>query len=390
MKVNPFYLLLVLYVISNFWAVIKGSVDGGLMLEGEFFKINPSSLFVAFLIQCSILLLFYICYKILYRTSIKKVPIELNDRSGCFLLFLQVAFMAFNVHEGINIAGAGTTIEGGSVLNYLFVILQPDLIFTIVSILLVSNKLFFLNVIVFFVSMFLRGWMGGVFIVFFLVLVRFYPVRLSTRSALTILFSFIILMALMPYIIYAKWSMRSGDGLLDFYLMLPNILDLIDYNSTIDYLLNRFQHVGHVAIIYEDSSNVFNFYQLGKFDSFWLDGLPQYIFMKLFGLDFYRLNSFMVEYFFGVSNPTWNTNPGLAGWFAFLQEKIIYVFLYLIFCFLLPLYFIAKFGGAKLLLLFSCFAVLYLFHGWFGAYFNFMIYCVFIVFILTSKLQNSK
>ncbi|MFM5668601.1 oligosaccharide repeat unit polymerase [Aeromonas hydrophila] len=390
MKVNPFYLLLVLYVISNFWAVIKGSVDGGLMLEGEFFKINPSSLFVAFLIQCSILLLFYIFYKILYRTSIKKVPIELNDRSGCFLLFLQVAFMAFNVHEGINIAGAGTTIEGGSVLNYLFVILQPDLIFTIVSILLVSNKLFFLNVIVFFVSMFLRGWMGGVFIVFFLVLVRFYPVRLSTRSALTILFSFIILMALMPYIIYAKWSMRSGDGLLDFYLMLPNILDLIDYNSTIDYLLNRFQHVGHVAIIYEDSSNVFNFYQLGKFDSFWLDGLPQYIFMKLFGLDFYRLNSFMVEYFFGVSNPTWNTNPGLAGWFAFLQEKIIYVFLYLIFCFLLPLYFIAKFGGAKLLLLFSCFAVLYLFHGWFGAYFNFMIYCVFIVFILTSKLQNSK
>lgn len=386
MKVNPFYLLLVLYVSSNFFAVIKGIIDGGLMLEGDFFHINSSSLFIAFLIQCAILFFFYACYKLLYDFSIKKPPIELNDKYGYSLLFLQIAFMTFNISEGINVAGVGATIEGGSALNYLFVILQPDLIFTIVSILLISNKLFFFNVVIFFVSMFLRGWMGGVFIVFFLILVRFYPIKLSTRSALKILFSFIILIAAMPYIIYAKWSMRSGDGLLDFYLMLPKVLDLIDYNSTIDYLLNRFQHVGHVAIIYEDSSGVFNFYQLGKFDSFWLDGLPQYIFMKFFGLDFYRLNSFMVEYFFGVSNPTWNTNPGLAGWFAFLQEKIIYVFLYLIFFFVLPLYFVAKYGGAKLFLIFSCFTVLYLFHGWFGAYFNFMIYCVFIVFILKSKI----
>ncbi|WP_429060093.1 oligosaccharide repeat unit polymerase [Aeromonas veronii] len=390
MKVNPFYLLLVLYVSANLFSFIKGVGDAGLTLEGDFFYINPSSLCVAFLIQCVTLFFFYICYEALYKVSIKSAPIELNDKYGCSLLFLQIAFMVFNLKEGVNVAGVGATVEGGSILNYVFVILQPDLVFIIISTLLLSNKFFLLNVIVFFVSMFLRGWMGGVFVVFILLIARFYPRKLSTVNSLKLFFSLILLIAVMPYIIYAKWAMRGEDGLLDFYLMLPKVLDLIDYNTAIDYLLNRFQHVGHVAIIYEDSSRVFNFYQHGMFDSFWLDGLPQYIFMKLFGLDFYRLNSFMVEYFFGVSNPTWNTNPGLAGWFVFLQEKIISLFLYLILCFVFPLYFIARFGGGRLLLIFSCFTLLYLFHGWFGAYFNLMIYCVFIVFILKSKYPNSK
>jgi len=43
--------------------------------------------------------------------------------------------------------------------------------------------------IVFLLSMSLRGWMGGYFIVFFVILVRYYPVNISFRNLFILSFS---------------------------------------------------------------------------------------------------------------------------------------------------------------------------------------------------------
>lgn len=390
MRVNPFYLLLALYLISNFFSVIKGVNDGGMKLEGDFFSLKPDSLYFSFFVQCLFLLIIFSSYNIFYRLSLRKTSIFVTDKIAYFVIFLQLFFMAFNIKEGVNVAGAGTTVSGGSAINYIFVIFQPDLIFTILSVFFRSNKLFIINVLIFLVSMFLRGWMGGVFIIFFIVLARYYPIKLSIINSIKLLAAFCILIALLPFILYAKWSMRSGDSLLDFFNMVPKILSIVDYGYVLDYLLNRFQHVGHIALIYENALKLHQDFNNSKFDSFWLDGLPQFIFLKIFGFDLHRLNSYMVEFFFGIPNATWNTSPGISGWFILLNERSLTVICYLLFFFFAPLYFFARYAGAQFFLIFNCFTVLYLFHGWFGAYFNFMFYGFILVTLLKARFFNAR
>ncbi|MDA1381023.1 hypothetical protein PCI56_17200 [Plesiomonas shigelloides subsp. oncorhynchi] len=70
-------------------------------------------------------------------------------------------FLIFNIKTGVNIAGDGARIEGGSVINYVFILLQPDILFILIGASLLSGRLFLINLIVFLVSMALRGWMGG-------------------------------------------------------------------------------------------------------------------------------------------------------------------------------------------------------------------------------------
>lgn len=387
MVMNPFVLLFLLYFAANLVSTIQGIISGGIELEGTFFKIMPDSFVVAFVVQLSVLLFMFLVYKLLCPTALRIEKFSIRPPFSFFLLSIQTGFMLFNISQGVNVAGVGATIEGGSLLNYAFVILQPDLLYALTAVSMASSRLFYANTFIFLLSMFLRGWMGGVFIVFFIFLARYYPVKLSVRNAVKIMFAFVIVMALMPYIIYAKWAMRTGSEFNEFLSMIPQVLELVDYSYAAGYLLNRFQHVGHVALLYENSSEMLKNYIDGSFSSFWFDGLPQYLVIKFFGFEFYRINSFMVEFFFGIEDPTWNTNPGIAGWFVFLQEYVLLVVFYLVLMFLFPVYFVAKFGGMKLLILCMCFSVLYLFHGWFGAYFNFILYAVVIVFF--GRLKSS-
>lgn len=386
MTINPVISLFCLYLFANFIALMQGINDGGLVLEGYFFELKTTSLAYSFLLQTIILLLLIGLYRF-FTTKGNCKKITYGKRWGWFLIIIQMSFLIFNIKTGVNIAGDGARIEGGSIINYIFILLQPDMFFILVGVSLLSGRLFLINLIIFLVSMALRGWMGGFFIIIFMVLSRYYPVRISLRNLFYILFLVMLFILVLPVIIDMKWSMRQGVSVFGVAGVF-NSFSAEKYNLVISYLLNRFQHLGHVALLLENTDKFYAALSSGMFLSYWADGLPQYTVMKLLGAEQYMLNSYMVEYFFGIKNPTWNINPGLAGWLFILQEKFIYMVFYILFFVFFPFYFIGKYGGNVLLMLIACFSITYLFHGWFGAYFNFMFYGLLLVFIRKIRCQG--
>ncbi|HGS5456361.1 TPA: oligosaccharide repeat unit polymerase [Vibrio cholerae] len=387
MTVNPVLSLFCLYLFANFIALVQGVNDGGLVLERYFFELKTTSLVYSFLLQTIILLLLIGLYRF-FTTKGNCKKITYGKRWGWFLIIVQISFLIFNIKTGVNIAGNGKRIEGGSIINYVFILLQPDILFILVGVSLLSGRLFLINLIIFLVSMALRGWMSGSFIIFFMALSRYYPVRISLRSLFCFLFLVMLFILVLPVIIDMKWSMRQGVSVGEFFSSVFNSFSAEKYNLVIGYLLNRFQHLGHVALLLENTDKLYFDFSNGLFSSYWMDGLPQHTISKIFGFEQYKLNSYMVEYFFGIEDPTWNTNPGLAGWIFILQEKVVFMALYLFFVVVAPFYFIGRYAGSTMLMLIACFSIVYLFHGWFGAYFNIMFYGLALVVISKLKVTN--
>lgn len=385
MILNPFLLLFFLYFSANFFSMVQAVFTGGMNLEFQYFDISLSSLLIAFSVQLLILLFLYLMYRLFLRTSTIYGSINLGLGWGYFLAVIQILFVIFNLVAGVNVAGDGARIEGGSAVNYIFILLQPDTLFLIISVLLVSKSIFYINVLVFLVSMFLRGWMGGVFLVIIVFMIRSYPIYLSRKVFIGLAFFIIGLLAFFPVLLDAKWAMRSGISFFDFLVRIPESITLENYRYAFDYLINRFQHVGHVALLYDASDYIYTSYLNGDFISYWLDGLPQYTVLKILDLNTYTINSFMVEYIFDVENPTWSANSGLAGWFLILYDRVVFLFLYCFLLVLIPFFLIAKYAGYKIFILLSCVSLLYLFHGWFGAYLNFIFYAA--VIILLAKFR---
>jgi len=80
----------------------------------------------------------------------------------------------------------------------------------------------------------------------------------------------------LPVVIDMKWSMRQGVPLGDVFSNISSSLTAEKYSSAVSYLLNRFQHVGHEALLLESSDKLYLDLSNGVFSSYWLDGLPQY------------------------------------------------------------------------------------------------------------------
>lgn len=390
MILNPVTSLFYLYLLANFVAMVGGIIEGGIVLEGLYFELHASSLVFAFILQSLVLVLLLFFYRLFYSKYCRERKISLGWMSGWFLLFIQILFIIFNFTMGVNVAGDNTRIEGGSLINYVFIALQPDILFFLMGILLASNYLFFLNLMVFLISMVFRGWMSGFFIVFFIILVRFYPVRISIRNALLVFCSALVFCLALPAIVDAKWAMRTGVSAAEFFTGVADSFSIEKYSYAFQYLLNRFQHVGHVALLFENSRELYRDFHDGAFISYWMDGLPQYTISKSLGLETYKLNSYMVEYFFGINEPTWNTNPGIAGWLFILKENFIFMIPYFFLVLIAPYYLIRKYAGNPMLMLIACFSITYLFHGWFSAYFNIVSYSLLLILACRMRLYTNS
>lgn len=387
MILNPVTSLFYLYLLANFAAMVGGISDGGIVLEGLFFELSALFLVFSFFVQSLVLMLLFFLYH-LFCSKSRGRKMSLGWVAGWFLLFVQVSFLIFNLTMGVNIAGDDTRIEGGSLINYIFIALQPDILFLLIGISLSSNRIFLLNLMIFLISMVSRGWMAGFFIVFFMLLARFYPVRISIRNFFLVLCSASIFLLILPAVIDAKWAVRSGVSIGEFVSGAADSFSIEKYGYAFQYLLNRFQHVGHVALLLENSDDLFIDFHRGEFISYWMDGLPQYTISKVLGLETYKLNSYMVGYFFNIEDPTWNTNPGIAGWLFILKEQFVFMILYLFLVVVVPFYLIRKYAGNPMLMLVACFSFVYLFHGWFSAYFNIVFYAL--LLILVCKMRFYK
>lgn len=372
-------LIFTLYLSANAIAFVQGVSDGGMLLDGSFFELDQVSLFFSFITICGVLFSFLFVFKFFDKSIIEKNKIVLRWKYGITLVILQVSFLIFNSVMGLNVAGGDSRPENGSLLNYFFMLLQPDILFMLTALFLASERLFLINLLVFLLSMFLRGWMGGVFIVINIAMIRYYPIRLSMKTCLSIVFSVVIVFLLLPAIIDAKWAMRLGISVSDFINSLSDSFTLEKYNNAIGYVINRFQHVGHVALLLENSAQVYKDFENGIFIGYWMDGLPQHTLAKILSFDTYKINSYMVTHLYNIPDAIWNTNPGISGWILILGSEVLFVILYLLLIMVFPFWFVQKYAGKRMLMLMSFFSLIYLFHGWFGAYFNIAFYAVLVV-----------
>lgn len=92
-------------------------------------------------------------------------------------------------------AGVEAEYHGSSFAKLAFVVLRPDTFFLIVAAALKGHLLFWLNAMVYLVSMLLRGWMGGVFLLGVLLLCRHFPVNITYSRFFALVLCFVTVVA---------------------------------------------------------------------------------------------------------------------------------------------------------------------------------------------------
>ncbi|UMZ10253.1 oligosaccharide repeat unit polymerase [Pseudomonas sp. MPFS] len=378
---NPVICLALLYFISNlyfFFTVFSGDEIGIDSLNQRFDQ--DTSLIALLLLGLSFFFLLGLYWANTKLTSTRNFGLSNIWGGGIFAY--QTLYLINSLYFGVNTAGVQDEIK--SPFQFLFTLFDPDTLFLVIVISLRSPRLFWVNTGLYLISTVIRGWAGAFVIVPILLLCRYYPVRVKLSSIFFLVGSSIIILLTSPFIIEAKWLIRSGAELGQ---AISNVLErgyLESLYSTLEYIFRRFQMFGHVAILVENSDITAEAYNNNEFIPYWADGLLQWIVLKFNGTDIIQLNRYMVSHFFNVENSAYSTNPGLAGWLAILGERSIFFSAYIFLIIFFPAWLVRKYVGIPHFLLLYSFVFIWLFHGWIGAYFNFAIYSACIIF--TKKL----
>ena len=385
LKVNPFYLVLVFYLIVNLVFAYIGFKDNQVEIEFSNFTINSMSFFYSFVIQLficiSILLLF-----LFFNKRIKKTrEIVLSKNYAMLLLVLQIAFLSYNLIYGVNIAGLDAK-SSNLIINTFFILIPADLLFILFSPYIKSSKLFYLNSILFVISNTLRGWMGAILLAIFVAMCRKEVIRINVKSLMWYVFFLIVLILCLPYLSQMKWVIRSGGSVVDAIQEVSNIGYFQLLEETIHYVFNRFQHNYHVALLLENYNNLNIKYDDGYIMPFWMEGIIQTIFSNIFNLDIMpTLGNQMARDLF-YSEETWSSSPGLSGWLIVLQEKFIFLVIYALLLLFISFYTAVRYFDNKMLLILAVFSIVYLFHGWIASYVSMVTYLLIIMTIKRVRL----
>lgn len=327
----------------------------------------------ALLFQTISLLLIIIIYEI-YKRKSKFKPIELNgygNLAGWILLLYQVFYILLAIFFGVGVVGREDINLNGLVLS-LVSLFSADTIFFIIGSQLKSNKMFRINLAVYLVSSIVRGWLGGLLIAFFIYLCRKKYLVVSIKSLFIYMIATISIFLLSPILIDLKFAIRNEVKVdIDF----TNYSKKIEFAT--DYLLSRFQHVGHIYIVLGKEDYYYQAYKDSQIRSFFLEGNVQYsIYNKLIGLQDTSFSEFLVKDEF---NGSWNTNTGLAGWFIILKEGAFLFFFYWLSLIFITYKLIYKYATKQLFLVVSLFLIIYLYHGWLSALSNMIVLTWFLV-----------
>lgn len=384
MSVSPFYLLLSVYFLANSIAAWNAFWAGSAVLDGVSFSFQKGTIVLAWLMQLACLFFISLSYEAGKRFLVERL-VSLGSVAGTLLCTLQVTFLFFSKYYGVNVAGDASVAEGVPAIRHIFTVLRPDILFFLVASQLESRRWFYVNSFVYALSMIMRGWMSGVFLVALLWACRVGKIRLFSSRGILFGFFCIGLIVVAPFLLEAKRAVRSGG---DVYEAVSSVISggYIDSLGRLGlYVSNRLEHIASVALLIENAHHFYHSYIEGKFSTYWLDGLPQLVFIKIVGGDFYGLHHYMVEYFFNVEPRAWATHPGIAGWLFVLQERVAFFLIYFMVFVMLGFSIAARYGGRRLYMLTACFSLVYFFHGWFWSYVNFLLYLGFFVVMLRIK-----
>jgi len=388
MVINPFYSLFILYLSANLVSLATLAIGDPITIEIEEFSFSGATIAISALALFSSLFAALLVYQIVLIATKNRLNLTLGRSESLALALVQLSFLAFNTYYGINIAGVEDEVQGNVILRAIYSIVQPDLLFLILSVGIRSDRWFWINTSIYGISLLMRSWIGGLYLIAIIVSIRQYPVTFSAKTLKYVAIVLAVGVATLPLITSVKWFIRSGAGIDDALGFLREIGYGTYLADSLYYVLNRFQHLGHVALIAENSRNLGDAYDAGAFIPYWMDAAPQWLFMRLNGVDILTLNKFIVRYIFDSQNLAYATNPGIAGWFFILQYKAIVFCIYLLGITIIPSILVLRYAGFKYFLLVSCFGLIYLFHGWIGAYANMILYLL--TFILLRRLLTRE
>ncbi|MBB1424521.1 oligosaccharide repeat unit polymerase, partial [Pseudoalteromonas sp. SG43-7] len=315
MILNPFFLMLFIYFLANTYALINLLRDGGFNAYGRFYSLEVDSILYSYFLQVS----FWLLISFFYFLFIKKMhPVKLlGDKYAWFLIVITIMFFVFNLYTGAGKAGSGFSFNSANYFNYLFVALQPDVLFLLLAPFLRSKKLFFVVSATFFISLLSRGWMGSVILIFIVFLIRFYPVRINLKSCVILFFSGSLIVLLLPLLDALKWGMRLGLPITDVFSNLFTRGYFSVFAIVFDSIVDRFQNLKYVSLVFESSSVLRDKLFQGEFGWFYQNGIINSIYCK-FSECSPDINIYFAGYLVGDTGLSWNVDVGLSGWAGIL------------------------------------------------------------------------
>ena len=370
---SPVILVALLYFVANIYAFFVLISGGEIAVDSLVRSFDDTVVYLSGVVVFLSLFLLLFFYKVCIRQCSVKSELIFSSGWGWFLLALQCLFLFHNIYFDVNLAGV-EDFDSASPLKLFFSAVQPDLLFLIIAVGLQSARLFCFNSIIFSVSMIMRGWIGGFYILVIVYLCKNYPVTIQRKLILSIFLLLVIFTLSSPFLIELKWFLRSGGSIEEAFSSVSERGYAMSLINSLEYILNRFQIIGHTALIAERIVEVVDAYDNNEFIPYWADGPLQWVILKLNGTPIFQLNKYMVNLFFGSENLAYATNPGIGGWILLLQGRSLVFLSYIVLIVFIPGCYILKYAGPKYFLTLFSFVFVYLFHGWFGAYLNLVIY----------------
>lgn len=373
-KLTPFGLAAFLYLFANFVFLILAIFNNNFVfMEFTYFYIETKYLVLGFLLQVFSLLYVYIIYKGMSSKRLKSEEIY-GSKVGYFLTFWQLLFFILAFFFGVGVVSSESNIN--SIVLTLMNFISADILYYLISPSLKSKKMFIINTVLYLISSIYRGWLGGVVLVFFVILSRFGFLKINIKYFSITLFIFLLLFFTSPLLIDLKFMIRGENAGIDF----SNYG--LKLKTAIDYLIGRFQHVGQVSVLLENAKNYNYLYEIGEIRPYWLEGSIQNFIYKFSGYeDSLTYAQVVAINDFGASfSNIWNVNTGLSGWFILLKEKTIIFLLYWFIILFIFYRFLLKYGNRQTFDIVSVFMVVYFFHGWLGAFFNLLILSFILIF----------
>lgn len=373
-------LIFIFQFLSNTISYILFLNDGYYYLERNYYKIDVENSIYAYI---AFLIFFILIFFSFFTTNKSIKPLAINERIySLFILFLQVGYFIVNLYFGTNIAGHPGRKDMPSVISYFFVIFNPDILFLIYLFFTKESKLKKINILTYLVSMSIRGWMAGIL---YIMLYYFITKKYRPRTYILAIISIISLILFLPFIINAKWYLRSSDT----ESLINAIFNISDYRDSlvnaIEYLLFRFQHISSVLFITDNLSSI----NYNVIKPYWAEGNIQLIFEKIFNIELHNFNNYVVTDLMGIKGATWNIHVGIESWFIMNPfDFILYIYIFLS-IFLINSFAITR--HSKIMQSFVLYMIFSrLFVGWNAAYINLIISILVTTFILALiKKQKS-
>jgi len=339
-KFDPQILWLISYVVLNviFGCLIVSNSE----LYGEVSRIPPpdaitmlllvSALVISYLVVCGLF------YKVIVNIKIPRFKIRLRVVKVFEILIslLQLSFLIFCMVTGLFIAGQ--SYDSASIYSVVWVLVPVDALMYVYYGALRERATpnFWLNVTIWIVSSFYRGWSGVLLTVVFFescIWIRKNGYRLTYLLPLLL-----VSLSLYPILLTIKLAVRLGGQ--RFLSSVDQVVTSFQGLGYIDLILlgvnqifERLQLVSSLAAVYQLRDKLSDLYGSGSISAFWLEGIHGTILSRVLGKsDPASMGRGVAKLLdpevVGIVN--WNSNPTLTSWLIVSPLESVSFVLYII------------------------------------------------------------